>query len=159
MHTTGKTIFIGFQSSFPCHFELSSVAAARFYCHRHVETSLHISSSPTYTSMEIALRKSERLYTIPQVVPEQPEAHPIHTLSKFHYLIHELYPSNHHSSQEVAIYGMSCHPPISPNPTTCFVQTQNQLTGSGLPILLALLLLTLSGSCFRPIRAFFNTRN
>ena len=32
----------------------------------------------------------------------------IHTLSKFHCLLYELYPTNHHSSQEHAIYGTSC---------------------------------------------------
>ena len=33
-----------------------------------------------------------------------------HILSKFHCLIHELYLTNHHSSQEHATYGTSCLP-------------------------------------------------
>ena len=41
----------------------------------------------------------------------RPEAQLIHTLSKFHCLLHELYPTDHHSSQEHAVYGTHCHLP------------------------------------------------
>ena len=37
-----------------------------------------------------------------------PEARLIHTLSKFHCLIHEIYLTNHHSSHKHVIYGKSC---------------------------------------------------
>ena len=47
------------------------------------------------------------------------EARLIHTLSKFHLLIHELYPTNHHSAQEHAIYGTCCLLLAFPSPTTC----------------------------------------
>ena len=36
--------------------------------------------------------------------PPTPEAQLIHTLSKFHFPLHELYLTNHHSSQERAIH-------------------------------------------------------
>ena len=49
---------------------------------------------------------------------EPPQAQLIHTLSKFHCLIHEIYPSNHHSSQEHALYGTSRLLPFL-NLTTC----------------------------------------
>ena len=48
-----------------------------------------------------------------------PEAQLIHTLSKFHCLIHELYLTNHHSSQEHVTYGTSCLLPAFLSPTTC----------------------------------------
>ena len=40
-------------------------------------------------------------------------------LSNFHCLLHELYPTNHHSSLEHAIYGTSCLLLAFLNPTTC----------------------------------------
>ena len=40
-------------------------------------------------------------------------------LSKFHCLIHKLYPTNHHSSQELAIHETSCHFLPFQNPTIC----------------------------------------
>ena len=43
----------------------------------------------------------------------------IHTLSKFHCLLHELYLTNHHSSQEHAICGTFCLLLAFLNPTTC----------------------------------------
>ena len=39
-----------------------------------------------------------------------------HSHPRFHDLIHEIYPANHQSPQEHAIYGMSCLFPF-PNPT------------------------------------------
>ena len=48
-----------------------------------------------------------------------PEAQLIHTLSKFHCLIHKLYLTNHHSSQEHATYGTSCLYLAFLSPTTC----------------------------------------
>ena len=48
-----------------------------------------------------------------------PEAQLIHALSKFHCLLHELYLTNHHSSQEHAIYGTSCLLLAFLSPTTC----------------------------------------
>ena len=42
-------------------------------------------------------------------------------LSKFYCLIHELYPTNHHSSLEHAIYGMPCLLIAFLNLTTCHV--------------------------------------
>ena len=57
----------------------------------------------------IALRSSGILFQFLCGVLEEPEAQLIHTLfSMFHCLIHELYPKNHHSSPEHAIYGTSC---------------------------------------------------
>ena len=53
-----------------------------------------------------------------------PEAQLIHTLSKFHCLIHELYPTNHHSSQEHATYGTSCLLLAFLNLTTCHLSNQ-----------------------------------
>ena len=50
---------------------------------------------------------------------ETPEARATHTLSKFHCPIYQLYPINHHSSRERAIYGTSCLLLAFPNPTTC----------------------------------------
>ena len=60
-------------------------------------------------NMGIALRRSEILFLFLWGVSGPPETQLIHTLSKFHCLLHELHPTNHHSSQEVAIYGASYH--------------------------------------------------
>ena len=43
----------------------------------------------------------------------------IHTHSTFPFLLHELYLTNHHSSQEHATYGMSCLLLAFLSPTTC----------------------------------------
>ena len=51
--------------------------------------------------MDIALRKSRILFLIQWGVFEPPEALPIHTLSKLHDLIHELYLTNHLSFLEL----------------------------------------------------------
>ena len=59
------------------------------------------------TSTCIALGRAGVLFQFLWGVSEPPEAKLIHTLFKFHCLIHELNPTNHHSSQEHAIYGTS----------------------------------------------------
>ena len=56
----------------------------------------------------IALRRSGGLFLFLRGVSGPPKAQLIHTLSKFHCLIHELYPTIHQSSQEHAICGTSC---------------------------------------------------
>ena len=43
----------------------------------------------------------------------------MHTVSEFHCLLQELYPMNHHSSQEDAIKGTSCLLLAFLNPTIC----------------------------------------
>ena len=56
-------------------------------------------------------------YRISIVSIGPPEAQLIHT--KFHCLIHELYLTNHHSSQAHATYGTSCLLLAFLSPTTC----------------------------------------
>ena len=68
---------------------------------------------------DIAFRKSRILFLIQWGVFELPEALPIHTLSKLHYLIHELYLTNHLSFLELLNCGTHCHPLLSLNPTVC----------------------------------------
>ena len=68
---------------------------------------------------DIALRKSRILFLIQWDVFEPPEALPIHTLSKLHYLIHELYLTNHVSFLELLNFGTHCHPLHSLNPKIC----------------------------------------
>ena len=48
-----------------------------------------------------------------------PEALPIHTLSKLHYLIHDLYLTNHLSFPKLLNCGTHCHPLLSLNPKIC----------------------------------------
>ena len=55
------------------------------------------------------------------------EAQLIHTLSKFHRLIHELCPTNHHSSQEHATYGTSCLLLAFLNLTTCHLSNPRSI--------------------------------
>ena len=55
------------------------------------------------------------------------EAQLIHTLSKFQSLLHELYLTNHHSSQEHAIYGTSCLLLAFLNLTTCHISNLRSL--------------------------------
>ena len=50
---------------------------------------------------------------------EPPEALPIHTLSKLHYLIHDLYLTNHLSFPKLLNCGTHCHPLLSLNPKIC----------------------------------------
>ena len=85
---------------------------------------------------------------------EPPEALPIHTLSKLHYLIHELYLTNLLSFLELLNCGTHCRPLLSLNPIICHLLN---LTSSNLilsPFLLKLSLIfsvfPLSGLCYRP---------
>ena len=85
---------------------------------------------------------------------EPPKALPIHTLSKLHYLIHELYLTNHLSFPELLHCGTHCHPLLSLNPTICHLLN---LTSTNLilsPFLLKLPLIfsafPLSRLCYRP---------
>ena len=66
-----------------------------------------------------ALRKLGMLCLFLWDLSEQPEAQLIRTLSNFHCLLHEVYPTNHRSSQEHAIYGTSCLLLAFLNLTTC----------------------------------------
>ena len=111
---------------------------------------------PFSTAMftDIALRKSRILSLIQCGVFEPLEALPIHTLSKLHYLIHELYFTNHLSFLELLNCGTHCHPLLSLNPTICHLVN---LTPTNLilsPFLLKLSLIfsvfPLSGLCYRP---------
>ena len=68
---------------------------------------------------DIALRKSRILFLIQWGLFEPPEALPIHTLSKLHYLIHELYLTNLLSFLELLHCGTHCHPLLSLNLTIC----------------------------------------
>ena len=85
---------------------------------------------------------------------EPPEALLIHTLSKLHYLIYELYLINHLSFLKLLNCGTHCHPLLSLNPTKCHLLN---LTSTNLilsPFLLKLSLIfsvfPLSGLCYRP---------
>ena len=73
--------------------------------HRFLVGDLSIFSD---TFMDIALRRSGVKFLLLCGISGPLDALPTHTISKFHYLIPELYPTNHHSSQEYAIYGTSC---------------------------------------------------
>ena len=55
---------------------------------------------------------------VPLSVSGPPEAQRIHTISKFHFLLHELYPTNHHSSQEHAVL-WNVLPPCFPEYYNC----------------------------------------
>ena len=85
---------------------------------------------------------------------EPPEALPINTLSKLHYLIHELYLTSHLSFPELLHCGTHCHPLLSLNPTICHLLN---LTSTNLilsPFLLKLPLIfsfcPMSRLCYRP---------
>ena len=56
-----------------------------------------------------------------------PEAQLIYTLSKCHCLLHEPYLTNHHSSQEHAIYGTSCLLLAFLNLTTCHLSNKSSI--------------------------------
>ena len=79
---------------------------------------------------------------------------PIHTLSKLHYLIHELYLTNHISFLELLNCGTHCLPLLSLNPKIChlLILTSTNLISS--PFLLKLPLIfsvfPLLGLCYRP---------
>ena len=80
-----------------------------------------------YTFTGIVLRRSGRLFLFLGGVSEPPEAQLIHTLSMFHCLIHELCPTNHHSSLEHATYGTSCVPLAFLNLTTCHLSNPRSI--------------------------------
>ena len=89
---------------------------------------------------------------------EPPEALPIHTLSKLHYLIHELCLTIHLSFLERLNYATHCHSFLSLNPTIYHLLnvTSTNLTLS--PFLLKLPLIfsvfPLLGLCYRPYGLF-----
>ena len=101
------------------------------------------------------ITKTERcLFLIELGVFEQLEALPIHTLSKLHYLIHELYLTNHLSFLELLNFGTHCHPLLSLNPAICHLLN---LTSTNLilsPFLLKLPLIfsvfPFAGLCYTP---------
>ena len=76
---------------------------------------------PFYTAIftDIALRKLRILFLIQLGVFKPPGALTIHTLSKLHYLTHELYLTNHLSFQELLNCATHCHPLLSLNSITC----------------------------------------
>ena len=115
---------------------------------------LQIFPFSTAICTDIALRKSRILFLIQWGVFEPPEALPIHTLSKLHYLIHELYLTNNLSFPELLNCETHCHPLLSLNPTLCHLLN---LTSTNLilsPFLLKLPLIfsvfPLSRLCYRP---------
>ena len=86
---------------------------------------------------------------IKNIIPD-----PVSTLSKLHYLIHELYLTNHLSFPELLNCGTHCHSLLSLNPTICHLLN---LTSTNLilsPFLLKLPLVfsvfPLSGLCYGP---------
>ena len=85
---------------------------------------------------------------------EPPEALPIHTLSKLHYLIHELYLTNHLSFLELLNCENHCHPLLSLNPTICHLlnlaSTNLILSPFLLKIPLIFSVFPLLGLCYRP---------
>ena len=85
---------------------------------------------------------------------EPPEALPIHTLSKLHYLIHELYLTNHLSFPELLNCGTNCHPLLSLNPTIChllYLTSTNLILSPFLPKLsLIFSIFPLSRLFYRP---------
>ena len=98
--------------------------------------------------------KSRIIFLIESGMFEPPEVLPIHTLSKLHYLIHELYLTNLLSFLELLNCGTHCHPLLSLRPTICHLLN---LTSTNLilsPFLLKLSLIfsvfPLSGLCYRP---------
>ena len=76
--------------------------------------------------------------------------------SKFHCLLREIYLTNHHSSQEHAIYGTSCLPLAFMSPTTCHLY---YLRSINLILSLCPLSCSLSsyvGAFYRPPQPFLN---
>ena len=67
--------------------------------------------------MDNAHWKSRILFLILRDMFDPPEALLSHTLSKSCYLIHELFPTNHLSFQELVNFGTPCHPFPSLNTT------------------------------------------
>ena len=103
---------------------------------------------------DIALRQSRISFLIELGVFEPPEALPIHTLCKLHYLIHELYLTNHLSFPELLNCGTYCHPLLSLNPTICHLLNLTATNSILSPFLLKLLLICsvfpMSRLCYRP---------
>jgi len=103
---------------------------------------------------DIGLRKSKILFLIQWGVFEPPEALPIYTLSKLHFLIHEIYLANHLSFLELLDCGIHYHPllPLSPPISHLLNLTSTNLTLS--PFLLKLPIIVSvfpwSGLCYRP---------
>ena len=87
-----------------------------------------------------------------------PEAQLIHTLSRFHCLIRELYLTNHHSSQEHATYGTSCLLLVFLNPTTCHLSNLRSinLILSLSPLSFHLFLSSIVGALYRSPWPFHN---
>ena len=98
----------------------------------------------------ITLRQSGRLFLFLWGVSGPPEAQLTHTLSNFHCLIHELYPTNHHSSLEHAIYGTSCLLLAFLNLTTCHLSNLRSIN-----LISYLSPLSFSLSSFSPVRALY----
>ena len=101
-------------------------------------------SFDTFTG--IALRRSGILFQHLWGVLGPPEAQLIHTLSKFHFLLHEIYLTDHHSSHEHAIYGISCLLLPFLNLTTCHLSNLRSmnliwsLSSLNLPLLFSFVL-------------------
>ena len=85
---------------------------------------------------------------------EPPEALPIHTLSKLHFLIHELYLTKLLSFLELLHCGTHCHPLLPLNPTIChllnLISTNLILSPFLLKLSLIFSVFPLSGLCYRP---------
>ena len=74
--------------------------------------------------------------------------------SKLHYLIHELYLTNHLSFPELLNCGTRCHPLLSLNPTICHLlnltSTKLILSPFSLKLSLIFSVFPLSRLCYRP---------
>ena len=94
----------------------------------------------TRYQFSISVSGDKGCYSISYVcrVSRPPEAQLIHTLSKFHCLIHELYPTNHHSPLEHAIYDTSCLLLAFLSPTTCNLSNLRSINLSPSPLNLSL---------------------
>ena len=109
-----------------------------------IQTSPNLSCiSLSHSLFLIAHKKSRILFQIQIDVLKPPETLLNHTFFKLCYLIHELYPTNHLSLQELINYGTPCFPLPSLNPTTCLVS--NQISTS---LILSICLLNFSFSSF-----------
>ena len=74
-------------------------------------------------------------------------------------LLHKLYPTNHHSSQEGAIYGMSCLLIAFLNPATCHLSNPksiNLILSLSLLVAFCFLLYSFVGALYRPLWPFLN---
>ena len=89
-------------------------------------------------------------------VPVTPEAQLIHILSNFHYLLHEIYPTNRYSSQERAVYGTSCLLLTVLNPITCPLSNLRSINLIWSLSRLSLSLPSIGGVFYRPSWPFFS---